>query len=416
MPLFRLTVIVFFLFCLGLSPLWTEAAPAASAIVINLPSRTLACYGSDGLIKEYPVAIGSVSTPTPLGTFRILDKETNPVWYPPGKDFFVPSGPANPLGYRWLGFLPTYGIHGTNLPWSIGSASSNGCIRMLEEDVEELFTMADYQTAVAITYDRISIRIDGDGNAFIIIYPDVYGRQPVALTDIHNRLTARGLDGLAEDSLLARLLREQPDEPVFFARVYTVEVNGKKLTEHGTAINDTLYAPVMAIAALLNMDLRWDEKNSLISGKQNTVPGVRKGSTVYAKTGDLPLLFGGRQSWSPNGNCLLLRVPTLFFAGQPVSSAVPMISDGSLVPVLPIAKALQQRVFWDEKQQLLSNAIRRIPATVINGEPYLAADRLGEYFNASVRWDEDSQILELTAPCYDLDLSMYLDWLGECFD
>ncbi|MEN6414559.1 MAG: L,D-transpeptidase family protein [Veillonellales bacterium] len=416
MSLYRLAVLVFLLLCFAVSPHQIWAAPASPAIVINLPSRTLAYYDNDELIKEYPVAIGSVSTPTPLGTFRILEKETNPVWYPPGKDCFVPSGPANPLGYRWLGFLPTYGIHGTNMPWSIGSVSSNGCIRMLEADVEELFTMADCQTPVQITYDRIKIRIDKSGNASLGIYPDVYGYQPISLTDIHNRLTACGLDGLAEESLVAKLLREQPDEQFFFAQVYRLKVNGKLLTEHVAAINDTLYAPVMAIAARLNSPLSWDESNRLIIGNRTTVPGLLKGRTVYVRTDDLSLLFGGRQLWDPDGSCLLFQVPTLFFAGQPISSSVQLRADGNLIPALAVAKALQQKVTWDEKRQTLSNAIRRIPVTVIDGEPYLADSRLGEYFNASVQRDETMQILELNYPRYDLDLSMYLDWWGECFD
>lgn len=416
MQLFRLAVIAALLSCLSSSPHWAWAEPTSPAIVINLPSRTLEYYASDNLIKEYRVAIGSSSTPTPLGTFRILDKETNPVWYPPGKDFSVPSGPTNPLGYRWLGFLPTYGIHGTNMPWSIGSVISNGCIRMLETDVEELFAMTDCQTPVLITYDRVKIRIDDSGKASIGIYPDVYGYQPLSLADIHDRLIACGLDGLAEDGLLAKLLREQPDEQVFIAQVYNLEVNGRPLTEHITAINDTLYAPVMAVAASLNTALSWDETNSLIIGKQYVVPGLLKGHTVYVTTDDLALLFGGRQLWSPEGNCLRLRVPTLFFAGEPISSDVHVKSDDNLVPALTIANVLKQKVIWDENKQVLSNAIRRIPITVINGEPYLAADRLGEYFNACVQWDEESQILELSYPCYALDISMYLDLMGECFD
>ncbi len=136
----RLTLILFLSFFFVM-PVGSAVAGDSLSIVINVPSRTLALYNDENLIREYPIAIGKLSTPTPLGNYKILNMEENPVWIPPGRDETVPSGPDNPLGYRWIEFYPTYGIHGTNAPWSIGTAASNGCIRMREADAEDLYQL-----------------------------------------------------------------------------------------------------------------------------------------------------------------------------------------------------------------------------------------------------------------------------------
>jgi lipoprotein-anchoring transpeptidase ErfK/SrfK len=99
---------------------------AALSIVINLPSRTLELYSGYDLVKAYPVAIGKPSTPTPLGEFSVFEKEMNPAWYPPRTGEVIPSGPWNPLGYRWVGFYGLVGFHGTNAPWAIGPRQIRG--------------------------------------------------------------------------------------------------------------------------------------------------------------------------------------------------------------------------------------------------------------------------------------------------
>lgn len=117
----------------------------------------LVVHDGDRVFKLYDVAIGKQGR-TPVGTFVVKDKIREPAWTPPGKN--IPFGhPDNVLGTRWLGIRPTgdtdptlrgYGIHGTWEPESIGSAASQGCIRMLNEDVEELFDIIPVGTPVTI--------------------------------------------------------------------------------------------------------------------------------------------------------------------------------------------------------------------------------------------------------------------------
>jgi lipoprotein-anchoring transpeptidase ErfK/SrfK len=107
-------------------------------IVVSLPDRKIALFQDGRVVKVYPIAVGKHSTPSPSGSFRIASRVMKPTWYQPGK--VVPAGPANPLGTRWMGLgYKGYGIHGTNRPKSIGKAASHGCIRMRNQDVEDLF-------------------------------------------------------------------------------------------------------------------------------------------------------------------------------------------------------------------------------------------------------------------------------------
>lgn len=104
-------------------------------------------------LRGYKIGLGKHEK-TPLGRFVIETKKEKPDWWQPGGK--VPFGdPRNPLGTRWMGFKNTpglsgYGIHGTSQPNSIGKNQSNGCVRMLNENVEELFPIIDRGTEVII--------------------------------------------------------------------------------------------------------------------------------------------------------------------------------------------------------------------------------------------------------------------------
>jgi len=107
-------------------------------IVVSIPDRKLALLENGRVVKIYPVAVGAEASPSPAGEFKIVHRIPQPTYYAPGK--VIPPGPANPLGTRWLGLSQkSFGIHGTNEPWSIGRNSSHGCIRMRNRDVEDLF-------------------------------------------------------------------------------------------------------------------------------------------------------------------------------------------------------------------------------------------------------------------------------------
>jgi lipoprotein-anchoring transpeptidase ErfK/SrfK len=107
-------------------------------VIVSIPDRKLAVVDASGVIDVFDVAVGKPSTPSPVGTFTIVNRVAHPTYYSPGK--VIPAGPRNPLGTRWMGLSKkSYGIHGTSDPSSIGFARSTGCIRMRNTDVERLF-------------------------------------------------------------------------------------------------------------------------------------------------------------------------------------------------------------------------------------------------------------------------------------
>jgi lipoprotein-anchoring transpeptidase ErfK/SrfK len=118
-----------------------ESATATAAprrLIVSIQDRRLAVVENDQVVEVFSVAVGAASTPSPVGTFTIVNRVTHPTYYRPGK--VVPPGPRNPLGTRWIGLSQKgYGIHGTDAPTSIGYGKSHGCIRLRNADVERLF-------------------------------------------------------------------------------------------------------------------------------------------------------------------------------------------------------------------------------------------------------------------------------------
>lgn len=119
-------------------------------ILIDKSQNLLTLLADDGsIVKVYRVATGENNC-TPVGTFTIVNKMKDPVWYKEGA--VVPAeSPDNILGSRWMGLsVKGYGIHGTVDPDSLGKQTTSGCIRMLDEDVKELYAIVANNTEVTI--------------------------------------------------------------------------------------------------------------------------------------------------------------------------------------------------------------------------------------------------------------------------
>jgi hypothetical protein len=106
-------------------------------IICDICECIMYVFQDNNVIAHYPISGGKPSTPSPLGTWSIISKDT---W---GEGF----------GGRWMGFnVPwgKYGIHGTIFPNSVGWNSSHGCIRMYNNDVAELYKITKHGTKVII--------------------------------------------------------------------------------------------------------------------------------------------------------------------------------------------------------------------------------------------------------------------------
>jgi lipoprotein-anchoring transpeptidase ErfK/SrfK len=134
-------------------------------IIVDTAERWLYHVLDGETSKRYGVAVGKDGYQW-AGVAAIGRKEEWPVWTPPADMIErkpelakfadgMPGGPDNPLGARALYLFESdrdtlMRIHGTNEPESIGSAASSGCIRMLNEEVSELYDHAEIGTKVIV--------------------------------------------------------------------------------------------------------------------------------------------------------------------------------------------------------------------------------------------------------------------------
>lgn len=131
-----------------------------TGVVINLPEMRMYYFFDE---KEppatYPIGIGRSGLTTPLGSTTIARMTVDPVWRPTDRmraedatlPAVVPPGPENPMGTHamYLGW-PSYAIHGTDKPYSIGRRLSSGCIRMYPEDIITLYDNVKPGTQITV--------------------------------------------------------------------------------------------------------------------------------------------------------------------------------------------------------------------------------------------------------------------------
>ena len=128
----------------------TKARRKVHYIVADKSREQVRAYGRNGkLLNAYPATIGSTATPSPSGKVEVARIALNPNYtYNPKKNFqqgennkvlTIPPGPNGPVGSVWIALSkPTYGIHGTPNPETIGKTNSHGCIRLTNWDAQEL--------------------------------------------------------------------------------------------------------------------------------------------------------------------------------------------------------------------------------------------------------------------------------------
>jgi lipoprotein-anchoring transpeptidase ErfK/SrfK len=136
---------------------------APGQIIVSFGDRRLYWIQRPGVAVSYPIAVPREKSRW-QGTTVVSDKRVNPGWTPtsemrrenPRLPVHVPGGhPMNPLGVRALYLGSTmYRIHGTDAPWTIGTAASKGCIRMYNRDVLDLYPRVPVGTRVTVTWQR----------------------------------------------------------------------------------------------------------------------------------------------------------------------------------------------------------------------------------------------------------------------
>lgn len=131
---------------------------APGTIIVDTPSRYLFLVMPNGRAMRYGIGVGRPGFEW-AGVKRVTRKAEWPDWRPPSEMLkrrpdlptFMKGGPENPLGARAL-YLGSslYRIHGTNEPWTIGQNVSSGCIRMMNDDVMDLYQRVRVGTRVVV--------------------------------------------------------------------------------------------------------------------------------------------------------------------------------------------------------------------------------------------------------------------------
>jgi len=193
-------------------------------IVINLATMRLFRFKEDQkslAVSTYPVGVGTIEKPTPMGQAYVERKVTRPTWYVPASiagahrkkgDILppaVPPGPENPLGeYALYLSKSSYLIHGTNKPSSIGLKATNGCIRLYPEDIKKLYEKTPVNTPVSIINQPYLIG-QLNGVVYLEVHASVEEQNSVELKKIFAELrkiekkSARTIDWIKVDEALA---------------------------------------------------------------------------------------------------------------------------------------------------------------------------------------------------------------------
>lgn len=137
-----------------------SAEYAPGTIVVKTNERHLYLILDSGQAVRYPVGVGKAGKQW-AGVTRIEGKYRNPAWSPPAEvkhdkpsipDVIPGGSPRNPMGVAAMTLAGgEYAIHGTNVPGSVGGFVSYGCIRMLNDDITDLFGRVSVGTTVVVT-------------------------------------------------------------------------------------------------------------------------------------------------------------------------------------------------------------------------------------------------------------------------
>jgi L,D-transpeptidase ErfK/SrfK len=139
-------------------------------LVLDRTHRQLMVLKDGQLTHRFPAAVGTLGWETPAGRHRVLEKVLEPIWVHPVTGERIGQGERNPLGSRWIGFYrdckgrngwdgeqyldidgcTVAGFHGTPYRWTVGRAVSHGCVRLYEENVQEVFDLVRLGTPVTV--------------------------------------------------------------------------------------------------------------------------------------------------------------------------------------------------------------------------------------------------------------------------
>jgi L,D-transpeptidase ErfK/SrfK len=199
-----------------------------SGIIINIPEKALYYFRDSRLVRTFPVGLGLLTSKTravwktPIGKFNVIAKEKNPTWYVPpsiqeemeleGKEIItsVPPGPANPLGrYALKTSIPGIMIHETIKHTSVNQYRSHGCIRVLPENMEKFFMEVEPKTAGELIYMPVKAAVSDNGQVFLEVHRDFYGKIRDIRQEARTRLEKTGAVNKVDWQKVENVLKER---------------------------------------------------------------------------------------------------------------------------------------------------------------------------------------------------------------
>lgn len=316
-------------------------------ILINIPARSLRLYDKDKCIAMYPVGVGKINSKTPVGYFKVVEKVVNPSWTDPDDlKVVIPSGENNPLGYRWLGIGGNYGVHGTNHPESVGHYVSNGCVRMVEADVEKVFDKVEVGTPVQIIYNCLVIDKTFDNRIAYYIYPDGYNVQKLTVDFVKQGLKGYGVADFTTDEAIKKAIELANGQPNFVAGPVNIFLNNQKLNFKAVNYQNLIYVPVQELANKLGMPITI--QNNQVTSSVGIANVNYYSNVAYMRLTDIPVVFD--YSYSLNKN---VTAVTIF----PINHVKTIEKQGANLAEIPTKEVndidnvgeLQQSVMNDDK-------------------------------------------------------------------
>lgn len=129
---------------------------ARARMLVDITARWVFYLMDDIVAAAWEVGVGMPGSETRPGAYTVGEKREEPMWFRPGKQPVPYGDPQNPLGTRWIAWMNPdgtssgLGFHGTKDPGSVGQDLSQGCVRMRQQDVEELFEILPRGASITV--------------------------------------------------------------------------------------------------------------------------------------------------------------------------------------------------------------------------------------------------------------------------
>ncbi|HPZ07317.1 MAG TPA: L,D-transpeptidase family protein [Candidatus Eremiobacteraeota bacterium] len=395
-------------------------------VEVNIPTLTLTIFKNDEIIKKYMIAAGSPKTPTPLGEYYIVSKETDPTWYPPpkpvkkvddkGQEYVemeqedpVPPGPDNPLGRYWLGLdRNDLGIHSTNNPSSIGYSVSHGCIRMRPENAREVFDILQVGTRVDIVYKSVDIIVEPYGSElFVASYPDIYSLGKESFPEIKLNLEQTGIP--YDEGLLRKVLQESKGKFIMVSKPFQVLLNGEMVPVKALYPVDNIiegkkefYISQGDWNKVSSHVITWDKerKQSLINEKP--VSFIVYDGRYYVSTSELARMVDMEFFVDIQRRRLIFYSVMMFLNGIHLGREGILINEKPYISLNTLSDALGIKFSWNNKTREAFVPGLSFKCVIQSNKAFLSVDKLVENFSFQMK-KEGKRIVNLFYPVITLN-------------